>query len=243
MIAIVDIFSCPGNSTMREAGKQRNDPLLGGFYTVPEAARLLRIDDMKRIYRWLSDEEGAVVKRDYTPIGRSQELSFWDLFEVRFVEKFRAQGLSLQFLRRVAAKARSELKTQHPFALSGSKFLTDRKRIFRKTAEETGETTHDVLSGQYEMYETIERVLAKGVEFNPKTLLAEEWPPYSGCPHVTINPRYAYGHPVIGEKRIPTAALYRQWRAEKDVARVAKWYGVTANEVEEAIEFEVRLAA
>ena len=76
---------------MSEAGKQRNDPLLGGFYTVAEAARLLRIDDKKRIYRWLSDDEGAVVKRDYPPVGRSQELSFWDLFEVRFVETFRSQ--------------------------------------------------------------------------------------------------------------------------------------------------------
>lgn len=227
---------------MRAASKQR-DPLLGGFYTVAEAARLLRMDDKKRIYRWLAAGDDAVVKRDYQPIGRSQEVSFWDLFEVRFVETFRAQGLSLQFLRKVATKARAEFKTQHPFALAGSKYLTDRKRIFRKTAEETGEATHDVLSGQYEMYETIERVLAKGVEFNPDTLLAEEWPPYSECPRVTINPRYAYGHPVIGKNRIPTAALYRLWKAEGSRERVAGWYGVTPDEVDEAVEFEVRLAA
>jgi hypothetical protein len=177
----------------------RQDPLLGGFYTVAEAARLLRIDDKQRIYRWLADIDEPVVKRDYKPVGRSQELSFWDLFEVRFVETFRAKNVSLQFLRKVAAKARTELKTKHPFALNGTQYLTDRKRIFRQIAEETGETTHDVMSGQYEMYEAIERVLAKGVEFNPDTLLAEEWAPYSECPHVIINPRFAYGHPVIGD--------------------------------------------
>jgi len=218
------------------------DPLLGGFYTVREAARLLRIENKQRIYRWLKSD-AAVLARDYEPITGSQELSFWDLFEVRFVETFRAQGLSLQFIRKVATKARAEFKTQHPFALSGSKYLTDRKRIFRLVAEETGEKTHDVLSGQYEMYETIERVLEKGVEFNPKTLLAEEWPPYAECPRVTINPRYAYGHPVIGGKKIPTAALYRLWKAEGNQERVAACYGVTSNEVDEAIEFEVRLSA
>jgi uncharacterized protein (DUF433 family) len=228
---------------MSEAGKQRTDPLLGGFYTVAEAARLLRIDNKQRIYRWLVDGDNAVIKRDYKRLGHSQELSFWDLFEIRFVETFLAQNLSLQFLRKVAAKARAEFKTQHPFALAGSKYLTDRKRIFRKTAEETGETTHDVLSGQYEMYDTIERVLAKGVEFNPKTLLAEEWPPYSECPNVIINPRYAYGHPVIGEKRVPTAAIFRLWKAEGNPAKVANWYGVSIGEAEEAVEFEVRLAA
>jgi hypothetical protein len=163
------------------AAEPHPDPLLGGFYTVREAARLLRIENKQRIYRWLTSDD-AVLARDYEPVTGSQELSFWDLFEVRFVETFRAQGLSLQFIRKVATKARAEFKTQHPFALSGSKYLTDRKRIFRLVAEETGEKTHDVLSGQYEMYETIERLLEKGVEFNPKTLLAQEWPPYAECP-------------------------------------------------------------
>lgn len=219
------------------------DPLLGGFYTVSEAARLLRIENKQRIYRWLRSNDEAVIDRDYAPIGRSQELSFWDLFEVRFVEHFRAQGLSLQFLRKVAAKARAELKTKHPFALSKATFLTDRKRIFQQTAEELDERkTHDLLSGQYEMYETIETLLAKNVSFNPKTSLAEEWPPLAECPNVIINPRYAYGQPVIGDAKIPTAALFRLWRAEGNSDRVAHWYGLSRAFVDEAIEFELRLA-
>ncbi|MGA9137375.1 MAG: DUF433 domain-containing protein [Methylovirgula sp.] len=217
------------------------DPLLGGFYTMTEAARLLRIENKQRIYRWLTSDE-AVITRDYQPIRGAQELSFWDLFEVRFVEAFRAQGFSLQFLRKVANKARADFNVKHPFALSNSKYLTDRKKIFCKVAEETGEKTHDVLSGQYEMYETIENILAKDVEFNPKTLLAEEWPPYAECPHVIINPRYAYGQPVIGEKKIPTAAIYRLWKVESNKDRVASWYGVRPSDLDEAIEFEVRLA-
>jgi hypothetical protein len=95
----------------------RPDPLLGGFYTVSEAARLLRIGNKQRIYRWIS-RDNAVLARDYEPVGGSQELSFWDLFEVRFVETFRAQGLSLQYLRKVATKARAEFRVTHPFAAS-----------------------------------------------------------------------------------------------------------------------------
>lgn len=219
------------------------DPLLGGFYTVSEAARLLRIENRQRIYRWLQTDDAAVVKRDYVPIDKIQELSFWDLFEVRFVEHFRAQGLSLQFLRKVATKARAEFKTQHPFALSGSKYLTDRKKIFRQTSVELGEErkTHDLLSGQYEMYETIERIIAKDVSFDPKTLLAEEWAPLAECPSVIINPHYAYGHPVIGRDHIPTSAIFRSWKAEVDKKRVARWYGVSEKIVGEAVEFELRL--
>ncbi|OHC75799.1 MAG: hypothetical protein A3G18_12615 [Rhodospirillales bacterium RIFCSPLOWO2_12_FULL_58_28] len=177
---------------------------------------------------------------------KSQELSFWDLIEVRFVEHFRSQGLSLQFLRKVAEKARIEFKSSHPFALSKARFLTDRKRIFQQTAEEEGEgKTHDILSGQYEMYEAIEEILAKGVAFDTATELAREWRPLqSECPNVVIDPRFAYGHPVVGAKHIPTSALFRQWRSDNgNRERVANWYGVNRGDVDEAIEFELRLNA
>jgi uncharacterized protein (DUF433 family) len=219
-----------------------SDPLLRGVYTLTEAARLLRIGNKQRISRWLGGEN-AVIIGDYDPIGGSQELSFWDLFEVRFVETFRAQGFSLQYLRKVAAKARLDFDTTHPFALSCSKYMTDRKRIFQITAQEDGEETHEIFKRQHEMYEVVERSLAKGVEFNPRSLLVEEWAPLPECPSVTINPRYAYGQPAIGDKRVPTAALYRLFKAEGRVERVAAWYGTTITEAADAIDFEVRLAA
>ena len=221
------------------------DPMLGGFYTVSEAARLLRIENKQRIYRWLDSNKAAmpVLKRDYAPIDHAQEMSFWDLIEVRFVEHFRSQGLTLQFLRKVAEKARKEFKTAHPFALSNATFLTDRRRIFQQTAEEEGERkTHDLLSGQYEMYDAIEALLAKGIAFHPTTALATEWRPLeTECPHVIVNPHYAYGHPVIGKTRIPTSAIFRSWRAEGDRSRVASWFGINRTNVDEAIEFELRL--
>ena len=95
------------------------------------------------------------------------------------------------------------------------------------------------------MYATIERILAKGMAFDPQTYLADEWRPLENdCPHVVVNPKYDYGRPVIGSLHVPTAAIFRQWKAEKgDRARVADWWGVEPSEVEEAIEFEVRMAA
>ena len=227
---------------------KHKDPLLAGFYTVREAARLLRIDNQHRIYRWVRQDDGhlpSVVKRDHQPLAKFQELSFWDLIEVRFVEHFRRQKVSLQYLRKVAEKARLELRTQHPFALSNAEFLTDRKRIFEKVAEEDGDPRiWEILTGQYEMYATIEKVLAKGITFSPQTYLAEEWCPLETCPHVVVNPQYDYGRPVIGDTHVPTAAVFRLWKAENgNVARVADWWGIDEDEVNEAVEFEVGMAA
>lgn len=229
------------------AAEISHDPLLGGFYSVSEAARLLRIENKQRIYRWLGSdksEQDPVIARDYNPIANTQELSFWDLIEVRFVEHFRSQGLSLQYLRKVAVTARAEFNTQHPFALSKAEYLTDRRRIFEKIAEGEGPRVRELLSGQYEMYETIEEVVAKNLSFNPKTFLAEQWRPLDSCPRVVVNAHYAYGQPVVGKRRVPTAAIYRQWRAERgDKARVAEWWAIDPSEVDEALEFEIRLAA
>lgn len=234
---------------MMDARQNEMDPLLAGFYTVSDAARLLQIDNRQRIYRWLrpsgNGKTGAVIERDFPGIGNRQELSFWDMIEVRFVEHFRSQGLSLQYLKKVAAQAREEFQTRHPFALSNAQYLTDRHRIFEKMAEGESPRVREMLSGQYEMYEAIEGILAKGLSFNPKTALAEEWHPLKNdCPHVVVNPRYAFGQPVIGGSKVPTAAVFRQWRAESgDRKRVADWWGIDLSEVDEAIEFEIRIAA
>ena len=226
-----------------------NDQLAGGFYTVSEAARILQIENGRRVYGWLAGHVGvkadAVIKRDYEPLGGAQELSFSDLMEIRFINHFRKQGVPLQTLRKIAEKARKDLNQRHPFALSPVKFLTDRKRVFSQVVSETGDKrTLDILGDQYEMYDVIEAVLAKYVAFHPVTGLAENFKPLgANCPNVIVDPRFAYGKPVISARRIPTAALYRQLRAERgDIKRVAEWYKVKQSEVTEAAEFETRLA-
>ncbi len=225
------------------------DPLLGGFYTVSEAARLLQIENRQRITMWLQGRKDGtslpIIARDYKPVNNIQELSFWDLIEVRFIHHFRRQGLSLQYLRKVWGKARQELGSQHPFALSNFKFMTERKRIFQHAIEEDGDSkTWEILGDQLEMYEVIENILAQGLTFDPKSHLANMWKPIDNkCPSVIVDPRYAFGHPVITERHIPTSAIYKTWRAEGfNAERVADWFQIAIGEVDAAVEFEARLA-
>lgn len=227
-----------------------SDPLMGGFYTAKDAARLLRIQNRRRIVSWLQGRSDGsfqpFVERDYKPIGKAQELSFWDLIEVRFIDYFRSQGLSLQYLRKVAAKAREELNHKHPFALDNVKFLTNRKKVFVRVASEDGEPrTREVLGDQFEMYDVIEGMLAKGVQFDPRTSIATTLQPLSdSCPNVIMHPRFAYGHPVVSDRHVPTAAIFRMFKAERgNERRVASAFGVDQEFVREAVRFEVELAA
>jgi len=221
--------------------------LNGGFYTVREAARLLGTDNVQRIVRWLTPSRRGgepVILRQYEKIGPQHEIGFLDLLEIRFVEHFRKQKISLQSLRVAAKNARRELKVTHPFATSNVKFQTDRKQVFLESAKETGDRFFlNLMTNQVEIYDTIEHILAKDLEFDVSGF-ANLWRPESHCPNVIISPVFAFGQPVISDRRVPTSAVFRTWKAEGgDYVAAAEWYRLPRELAEEAVEFELRLAA
>ena len=98
-------------------------------------------------------------------------------------------------------------------------------------------------NSQYEMYEAIEQSLAKNVVFDPVSGLARRLQPIPEYANVYVHPRFAFGHPVIGDKGIPTATLMRMWKAENgNSARVAKAFDTDVVQVNEAVAFERALA-
>ena len=82
----------------------------------------------------------------------TRTVSFLDLMEIRFISVFREQGVSMQTLRNAANRARTEWRVHHPLALSSRHYITDRRKIFATSAEESGDTnTWDMATGQLEM--------------------------------------------------------------------------------------------
>lgn len=221
-----------------------DDSLSGGFYTLGEAARLLGVNGTQRVSRWISGRD-PIILRQYQKIGREHEVGFLDLLEIRFVEHFRKHRISLQSLRIAAKNARRELKMNHPFATSNVKFQTDRKAVFLESAKETGDKfLLNLMTNQIEIYEAIEQILAKDLEFTTQGIAKLWWPAKNDAPNVVISPNFAFGQPVISKKRVPTAALFRLWKAEGGNRNaVSEWFRVELDVVQEAVEFEVRLAA
>jgi hypothetical protein len=62
-------------------------------------------------------------------------------------------------------------------------------------------------------------------------------------PDVIIDPHFAYGHPTIGKNHVPTSALFKLWRAEKNYKVVGDWFGIKEILAKQAVQFEKRLAA
>ncbi len=229
-----------------------HNPLAAGFYTVAEAARLIRIGSERRIYGWLRGyagrDTGPLLARDYDPIGDAEELSFLDLMEVRFVEHFREHGVKVRSLRIAGEKLRKELDTVHPFASKRVLLVADQIDVFvKEVLRESAKLAEDLrlrslVSGNYVMYEAIRQSLLPGVTFEAKGDLVDTWAPIPlQFPNIVVNPRVAYGQPVT-QSGIPTATLRDAVRAENDnLDTVAYWYGVRTAEIAEALKFEQAL--
>ena len=236
---------------MLSASPNNAVPLGIGFYTVPEAARLLHIRSLN-VRRWLG---GYTFKRKgqtttMAPLWTPQlpaadghiELSFRDLIELRFVAAFIAQGLSLQTIRACLDTARELVDSEHPF--STRRFKTDGRRIFLETLDRAKDTDKKVLldlkDRQYMLVGIVERTF-RDLDFDDDMIA--RWRPYSGKRSILVDPIRAFGQPIVAKGSVPTVALAGAVEAEGSEKRVAFLYDVPLASVRDAVAFERGLAA
>ncbi len=219
----------------------------GGFYSAAEAGRLLHIKFPGKLSHWLTEhptDMAPLIIRQYEVIDGQQTLGFFDLMEARSINYFRDKGVSLQALRKAAFNLRKELNVDHPFS-TNTKLVTDRRDIFLHSAKEAGDDILlNLVTKQFNIYQAWERFLEEGITFNMDTGLPKSWIPIpKEFPNIIVNPRFAYGHPTVSRKHVPTSALFNLWKAEKNFKTVGNWFGVNPSLAKQAVKFEQRLVA
>jgi uncharacterized protein (DUF433 family) len=226
-----------------------NAPWVGslglGFYTVPQASRLLRIPAVN-IRRWL----GGYTFRgthDMPPLWEPQlprsgnriELGFRDLIELRFVQAFLDAGLGLLTIRNCLAYAREAVKDDRPF--STRRFRTDGRTIFLESAERAGDV--DVLnlrSRQYELKQVIERSF-KDLDISADAVV--RWRPLRGKQSIVIDPMRSFGQPIAARSGVPTQVLADAAEAEESLEQVSALYEISLGALKDALAFEASLSA
>lgn len=217
-----------------------------GVYTVPEAARLSGVSQA-RVHSWLRGYSRAHGDRSIPKVGGQwpsmdgkHVLGFLDLMEVRFIKHFLDGGVKWKTIRIAAQKAREQLHHDHPFA---TRFISDRLSIFEETLEETGDRRlRDLVDNQFAMFQILEPLLIEGIEFDNHGT-AKLWRPSKDQQDVVLDPNRSFGHPIIDSAGVPTAALFDAFSAERDIDRVAAWYEIDRDFVQQAIDFETKWAA
>jgi len=225
--------------------------LLGiGLYTIPEAARLVRVPT-QRMRRWITgyhyNSKGVshhipeLWQSEVGQIDHTFALGFHDLMEARFVDRFVQHGVPLQAIRRALIHAQDLIGKQHPF--STKRFKTDGRTIFAEIIHDSGEKhLLDLVKSQFAFSNVISPSLYKDLDYSDDDDVLRWWP-MGHKRSVVVDPTQAFGQPTIQENNIPTATLAAAAQAEGSIKAAASWFGISRSAVKDAVEFEEHLAA
>jgi uncharacterized protein (DUF433 family) len=210
-----------------------------GLYPLPMAAKILHESNSKLrswIEGWPTSRAQPIIVRQLPPINGRTVLGFLDLIEARFVKHFSELRLSPQSNRKAAEKLRARHHTDHPFA-TRNRFRTDGRKISMETVETEGEKrVLNLMNDNFEMGDVIEQSLFDDILYAED--LAYRWHPARDLPWIVLDPKYAFGRPVVENIWIPTDTLYAAHEAEGSIKAVSEDFEIDEEAVAQAVAYE-----
>jgi len=221
----------------------------GGIYTLPDAARILRLP-LPKLRRWLQakDITDMSPKNDQTLFGLSlagvtgkgleRNINFWSMVELFTIYQLRNQGISFSRIRRDREELLERYHCDYPFALQG--FVTDGKQIGLELTDESLLILGD--QGQTLLNKLVTDFFQK-VDFDASTRLARRYFPVGRDKPIVVDPRISFGRPTVKGTAIATETLKSLFNGGDDVSFIAAQFELDDQVVEDAILFESNQAA
>lgn len=226
-----------------------------GIFSLRDAEALTAVPRTK-IRGWLQGyaqrrgvkQAGPILHRQHDLIDGELALGFLDLIEVAFLGRIvhaaalRGHTVRWRAIRTAAETARRLLGSDHPF--STKRIHTDGRSVFLEAQQETGDPgLYDLTRDNFAILAVLSRSFVASVEYegdDPRV-----WTPDQRFPRIVIDPRRSFGRPIERYSGTPAEALFDAWRAEgQSCARVARFYEIDPEAVDQAVRFSVeRLAA
>ncbi len=227
------------------------DPREVPAYSIAEAAHYLSIPGTT-IRSWVCGREfqaksgsrrsqAVIVPAD----ARNLQLSFVNLLELHVLGAIRREHrVRLSNVRAAVKYLKTKFESKHPMV--DEEMWTNGVDLF---AKRVGELVNLWKAGQLAMRETIELYLER-IERNEDGLITKLYPftrsttLTADAPKlVVIDPRLAFGRPVIAGTRVPTSDVFERFKAGDSPNQLAREYGRAPEEIFEAIRYEADRAA
>jgi len=213
-------------------------------YALTEAARYLKLP-VATLRSWVAGRpypraEGMGRFRPliHPPQRQPPTLSFWNLIEAHVLRSLRTHhGVSIRAVREALSYAERSLKIER--LLLRRELRTDAGRVF---LDRYGEIIELSASGQLAMRQVLEEHL-KRIEWDEWQFPVRLYPfltveAASAEKSIAIDPKIAFGRPVVISASVSTAAIAERIDAQETVDELAADYGLTASEIEQAVLFE-----
>ena len=214
------------------------DPRLVPAYSFTEAAHYLRLPvDTLRYWSLGRADAAPVFKIDSSD---REHLSFWNVIEAHVLSGIcRHHGVKLPAVRRALHYVQQHLGVDRP--LIQQAFKTDGRSLF---VEEYRKLINASRQGQIVMDDMLLVQLTRiewdkiglPIRLYPFTRPAECKRSEDQPKLVVMNPRVSFGRPNVAG--VPTSVIWSRYRAGDSTAHLAEDYGLTAEQVEEAIRCE-----
>lgn len=213
-------------------------------YTLAEAARYARLP-AATLRSWVLGRQYPTSegKADFPPLMRPASrkptwLSFSNLIEAHVLRSLRTDhGVSVKELRRALAFAEKTLGIDR--LLLRPELRTGAGKVF---LDRYGELIDLTASGQLAMRRLFEEHL-KRIEWDSSRFPVRLYPflsasAPSGERPIVIDPRIAFGRPVVVSKGISTSTIAERVDAGEKVADIAADYDLAPAEIEQAVVYE-----
>ena len=225
------------------------DPLLLAAYPLVEAAHYLKMP-AATLRAWTMGQ-GYTVRAERRVTGRVIDLpkpnepilSFVNLIEAHVLRALRTEhSFSMHAVKGAIKELQKHSSSQHPLAYED--LVAGAGELF---LEKYGELISLTRSGQIALRAAMQAFLER-IDRGPGFAPIRLYPfirslEYEGPRTVTVDPRVAFGRPVITGTRIPTAEVRSRIDAGESLEEVAKDFGQEKSKIEDAIIYERGLAA
>lgn len=212
-------------------------------YTLRDAA-ILAGTTPNTLKRWVSTTQFAgaasvtppLIKLDSQPIGGILFFSFFNVIEAGFLAAYRNEGVPMPRVRSALDYVQQRMIST-PRPLLGPNFERVGKDLLAPYVAETGEKKilNASKSGQVEWPEAVQ-VYFRSIEYDQHGPILL-WL-YSERRIVGIDPRLAFGRPVIVRNGLRTDAIESRFAAGEPIEEIAEEFSIPLVEVEEAIRWE-----
>lgn len=207
-----------------------------GAFTTSQVGNLIGVEPNK-VASWLSGSP-PLIRSDLPVIAGRLAISFDGLVEARAIAHLLGEGIPRRKLAHTMEALRQRWRDPHPLARERA-LVTDGVAVL----ELDGRDVVDLRDEAYVLAETLRPSLAGRVMFRSgRAAWLEPFP--EELPLVRIDPNRAFGRPVVVQDKIavPTSTLAESAKVE-GTEEAADWFGISPLAVEQAVEFEKRLAA
>lgn len=225
------------------AAKPSTAPWTQGVYLIPDAARILRLP-ASVLRSWVSGR--PTENSRYYPAGefategdgKDRHFGFHSLIELFTIAQLRQRGIPMSSVRQARAELMERFNTPHPFALEG--LMTSGRTLIKSLNEEI--LLELGTAGQTAFNKVLEPFCA-GLDFDAASSLAKRYFPLGRDKPVVVDPRHAFGRPVILGTNITTQAIMSLLRGGETVENLAESYRIDPEAVLAAKAFEQMKAA